>query len=110
MISMAQRFSPLLTGRIGLQWVVAIGVLGSRQGCIGSINTGSRSQNELANLLAVAELQQGTCPRDIGIHIHPWILHRLAHTGPGCQIGRAHVCTPVTSLSRLPSSAWKQTV
>src|SRR2546425_4104423 len=24
------------------------------------------------------------------------------------EIGRAHVCTPVTSLCRMPSSAWKK--
>src|SRR2546425_5630496 len=24
------------------------------------------------------------------------------------EIGRGHVCTPVTSLSRMPSSAWKK--
>src|SRR3712207_9471962 len=34
------------------------------------------------------------------------LLDRLAHVGPVLlEIGRAHVCTPVTPISRMPSSA-----
>ena len=33
------------------------------------------------------------------------VLQRAGHTEAGVEIGRAHVRTPVTSLSRMPSSA-----
>src|SRR5512139_1821950 len=86
MITMGQGFSPFLRGSVRLKWMVGFGRFRGRQWGIGTINAGSRRQDEFWYVALAAELQQVQCPRHIGVNIDPWIFHGLAHPGPCSQV------------------------
>src|SRR3712207_8522236 len=46
-------------------------------------------------------------PRRVGAHLHA---HAALLGEDGAQIGRAHLLTPVTPISPMPSSAWKKKI
>src|SRR3712207_7706019 len=60
----------------------------------------------LTVLIVVDHLGERRRHRQIG---QTAIVHAESHRAIISQIGRAHVCTPVTPISRTPSSACKKT-